>query len=191
MLKMLLRNSRVKKVGHMVSSDLRQLEETIESSEPFVGALDLASYAKERHVASNANCGLNDLCAVALQKRLNKNVSERQSTAWEQETLTAQQQQYAACDAYVPLLIYEKLSKLSVPCKLPEILVPLTPVLLYNTDNTTIIAKGQLLHKFDVKIFDGINITPTRMMIRVHEILVPGAIVPTHRKRVVKLGALQ
>ncbi len=68
MLKMLLQNPRVKKVGRMVSSDLRQLEETIKSSQPFVGALDLATYAKERHVVSNANCSLSDLCAITLQK---------------------------------------------------------------------------------------------------------------------------
>jgi hypothetical protein len=81
MLKMLLQNPRVKKVGRMVSSDLQQLEETIKSSQHFVGTLNLATHAKEQHIVSNANCSLCDLCVTTLRKRLNKNVSERQSTA--------------------------------------------------------------------------------------------------------------
>jgi ribonuclease D len=109
-LMMLLQNPRVRKVGCMVSSDLKQLQTSVNSSLPFVGALDLANYAKQRHVISNARCSLSDLCAAVLGKRLNKNVSERTSAAWEHLSLTTEQQNYAAIDAYVPLLLYHELS---------------------------------------------------------------------------------
>jgi len=81
---MLLSNPRVRKAGRLVSSDLRQLQSSHEQAPDFLGALDLAKFAKDRHVVPNAKCGLGDLCAVILGKRLDKNVSERVSTAWEQ-----------------------------------------------------------------------------------------------------------
>ncbi|KAF8801127.1 hypothetical protein BYT27DRAFT_7227031 [Phlegmacium glaucopus] len=80
-LMMLLQNPRVRKVGRMVNSDLKQLQTSVNSLLPFVGALDLANYAKQCHVVSNARCSLADLCATVLGKRLNKNVSEWTSAA--------------------------------------------------------------------------------------------------------------
>lgn len=133
-LAMLLQNPRVRKVGRMVNSDLKQLQTSVNSLLPFIGALDLANYAKQRHVISNARCSLADICATVLGKRLNKNVSERTSTAWEHLSLTAEQQHYAALDAFVPLMLYHKLSTFSVPKRLPTTLTPFTPVLLYSTD---------------------------------------------------------
>jgi hypothetical protein len=143
-LTMLLQNPRVHKVGRKVNSDLKQLQAAVNSSLPFVGALDLATYAKQRHVVSNANCSLADLCATVLEKRLNKNVSERMSSVWEHLSLTVEQQQYAATDAYLPLVLYHKLSTFSVPKCLPSTLTPLTPVLVYSTDNTVVIGRGRL-----------------------------------------------
>src|SRR6266545_3637923 len=102
---MLLCNPHIKKVGQMVSSDLCQ---AVQSPFTYVGALDLAVYAKYWQVISNAKCGLADLCALVLRKCPNKNVSERMSTVWEQTDLSVEQQHYAACDAYVPLLIFHQ-----------------------------------------------------------------------------------
>lgn len=137
----LLQNPRVRKVGRMVQSDLKQLE-AVANTSPFVGALDLAMYAKDCHVVRNTTCGLADLCAVVLGKCLNKNVSERTSAAWENVNLTPQQLYYAACDAYVPLLLYHELSKFSVPRPLPSTPTPSMQVLLYNSDHTVAIAVG-------------------------------------------------
>ena len=186
MLSMVLQNPRIRKVGRMVRSDLKQLQELVESPVPFAGAVDLANFAKERHVVPNAKCSLADLCAAILGKRLNKNVSERKSMAWEHSALSAEQAQYAACDAYVALLMYLELSKVSAPKPLPNDLVSMTPVLLYNTDNTTIIATGHLSPNLSAKTFDGINLTSTRTLVEITEILVPGAIVSTHCKRSLK-----
>jgi len=128
MLSMVLQNPRIWKVGRMVGSDLKQLQELIGSSVPFTGALDLANFAKERHVTSNARCSLANLCAVILRKRLNKNVSERTSMAWERSALSAEQIRYAACDAYVSLSIYLALLKVSAPQPLPTDLISIVIV---------------------------------------------------------------
>jgi 3'-5' exonuclease len=182
-LTMLLQNPRVRKVGRMVNSDLKQLQTSVNSSSPFVGALDLANYAKQRHIISNARCSLADLCAAVLGKRLNKNVSERTSAAWEHLSLTTEQKHYAAIDAYVPLLLYNKLSTFSVPKCLPTTLTPLTPVLLYSTDNTVIVARGCLSPHLHESSFDGVNLTKTRTLVEISEVLVPAAIISSHEKR--------
>ncbi|KAJ6460535.1 hypothetical protein C8R45DRAFT_1179980 [Mycena sanguinolenta] len=82
---------RVLKVGRSVDADLKYLQETIQSKAPFVGGVDLAKLAKERLLVSSAKIGLADLCATILERRLNKNVSERLSTAWDREQLTEPQ----------------------------------------------------------------------------------------------------
>ena len=180
---MLLQNPRVRKVGRMVNSDLKQLQTSVNSTLPFVGALDLANYAKQRHIISNARCSLGDLCAAVLGKRLNKNVSERTSAAWEHLSLTTEQQHYAAIDAYIPLLLYHKLSTFTVPKSLPTILIPLTPVLLYSNDNTVVVARGCLSPYLNKDIFDGVNLTKTRTLVEISEVLVPAAIISSHDKR--------
>jgi len=75
-LTMLLQNPQVHKVGRKVNSDLKQLQAAVNLLLPFVGTLDLATYAKQHHVVSSANCSLAYLCVTVLGKRLNKNVSE-------------------------------------------------------------------------------------------------------------------
>ena len=180
---MLLSNPRIRKAGRQVSTDLKLLHDCLRNEvPPFEGSLDLASYAKERHVVKTARASLSDLCAVVLEKCLAKNVSERISGAWEQDALTMEQIRYAACDAYVCLLIYERLSTIHVPQPLLPTTPPYTPCVLYSADNTTIIACGSLPISQPVA-FDNINITPTRVVLVISEVLVPGAKVTTHGKR--------
>ncbi|KAF5315639.1 hypothetical protein D9611_004974 [Ephemerocybe angulata] len=182
---MLLQNPRVRKVGRMVASDLKQLEEIVKPSSPFSGAVDLAAYAKERNVVSNARISLSDLCAIVLGKMLRKNISERFSMAWEQDNLTDEQVQYAACDAYAPLLIYQELSKLRVPQPLPSILPPqgTVDVLVYNQDRSTVLASGYISARpFPIE-FDNIHLTPTRALVTITEVRVPGALLTSHHDR--------
>ncbi|KAF6763228.1 hypothetical protein DFP72DRAFT_1000650 [Ephemerocybe angulata] len=182
-LEMLLQNPRVRKVGRMVAGDMKQ--QIVEPSSPFSGAMDLAAYAKERNVVSNARISLSDLCAIVLGTMLRKNVSERFSMAWEQDELTDEQVQYAACDAYAPLLIYQELSKLRVPQPLPSILPPesAVDVLLYNQDRSTVLASGYLSPRpFPIE-FDEIHLTPTRALVTITEVRVPGALLTSHHDR--------
>lgn len=184
MLLNLLGNPRVLKVGRMVSSDLRQLQDAVKRSDPFPGAVDLAKYAKDRCAVTSARCSLADLCASILGARLTKNVSERTCSAWERRKLTDEQIRYAACDAYAPLLIYKKLSTLSVPQKLSEPLMPSMPVLLYNADSTTIIARGHLAApNVRPSVFGDITLKKVHVLVEILEVYVPGAIITSHKKR--------
>lgn len=182
-LKLLLSHPRILKAGRLVSADLKCLEAACQSHVPFVGGLDLAKYAKERHVAPNAKCSLADLSALVLSKRLNKDVSERVSDQWENEILSREQLTYAAGDAYASLCIYNSLSRHKVPSPLPSQLLEMTPVLLYNADNTTVIAHGHLSPDLHAPSYDDINLTQTWTLVTISEVLVPGAIITTHRKR--------
>jgi hypothetical protein len=88
---------------------------------------------------------------------------------------------YAALDAYASLHLYEKLSTIEIPQPLPQNPHPTTPVLVYSSDNTTVIARGAIsIHMHD-RVFDGINITSTRIVVDVLEVFVPGALITTHR----------
>jgi hypothetical protein len=182
-LKLLLSHPRILKAGRLIDSDLAYLQNACHSSSAFVGGIDLAKYAKDRRVITNiSKTSLSDLCALVLHKRLNKNVPERVSQDWENAVLTHEQLIYAAKDAYVSLRIYQELMKIDIPQPLPKFLHPSMPVVLYSTDNTTVIAEGQVSPNFKDHIYEGINITPTRTLIVVSKVLVPGAIVATHQQ---------
>ena len=114
-------------------------------------------------MVNNARCSLADLCAWVLGKRLNKNVSEQLSDAWEDDVLTSEQLQYAARDASASLMIYHQLQILDVPQPLPAgSLTSPMPVLLYSADNTTVIAQGWIaVNHLSRPSYDAINITPT------------------------------
>ena len=170
----------------MISGDLKQLEAIAQPSSPFSGGLDLAVYAKARHVISKANCSLADLCAKVFGKRLNKNVSERMSMAWENRELTEAQINYAACDVYVSLLLYNELSKFSIPRALSTKPPASAPILLYHTDNTLVIAYGRLSAPSNISEIDGIRLSARTVLLEVTEVLVPAAIISTHNKRALK-----
>lgn len=180
-LQFLLSHPNILKAGRLVDADLKFLEAACQPRTPFVGGVELAKYAKDRRIISSARCSLADLCAIVLGKRLNKNVPERISQEWENEVLTKEQQMYAALDAYASLRLYEKLSTIEIPQPLPQNPHPTTPVLVYSSDNTTVIARGAIsIHMHD-RVFDGINITSTRIVVDVLEVFVPGALITTHR----------
>ncbi|XP_006455795.1 hypothetical protein AGABI2DRAFT_76455, partial [Agaricus bisporus var. bisporus H97] len=99
-LEIFLSHPRVRKVGRLVDGDLQRLQDTLRPSQPFVGGVDLAKLAKERHLIKNiSKCSLSDLSALVLQRRLAKNTPQRTSQAWENRTLTPEQLDYAARDA--------------------------------------------------------------------------------------------
>lgn len=104
-LKQVLSNPQIIKVGRFVSGDLSYLQESSRSITPFVGGVDLARFAKDRMIISNARMGLSELSAVLLGHQLPKNVSERISTLWEEDVLSDEQIRYAALDAYASLRI--------------------------------------------------------------------------------------
>ncbi|GLB45297.1 putative essential for the formation of DNA replication focal centers [Lyophyllum shimeji] len=120
LLKQVLANPKILKVGCSVTADLKYLQEACQSSMPFVGGVNLGMFAKERFYVKSARIGLAELCATVLGKWLNKDVPERISTAWENDELTPAQVQYAALDAHASLEIYTTLASIPMPTPLPH-----------------------------------------------------------------------
>ncbi|RDB16051.1 hypothetical protein Hypma_003473 [Hypsizygus marmoreus] len=185
--KLLLAHPRVLKVSRMVNAVLQYLEAACGTNEHFTGGVELAKYAKERLVVPTATCSLSDLAAAVLKKRLDKKVTSQVSMSWENDNLSMEQSNYAALDAYASLAIFDALSEIDVPKHLPPgSLIPNTPIILYNDDNTRVIAHGHLSGHLSSLSFGGISITSSRTAVDVTEILVPGAIVRVHGKRALR-----
>jgi len=90
------------KVGVAIQEDINALKKIIPFKEKNI--FDLAKLAKELRIE---NFGLRALTALTLEKRLSK---QAKVTNWEKRELTPAQIHYAASDAVVSLLIYQKLS---------------------------------------------------------------------------------
>ncbi|KAF5381364.1 hypothetical protein D9615_008300 [Tricholomella constricta] len=176
-LKQVLANPKIIKVGRCVAGDLKYLQEACQSNIPFVGGLDLGKLAKGKFVVKTARTSLAELCAVVLSRRLSKDIQERISTAWEDEDLTPEQVQYAALDVHASLSVYEALTNIPSPQPLPSNPEIGTPIILFNTDRSRILARGRISSFMKDGSFDGIDITPSRAVIEVQEVLVPGALI--------------
>ncbi|KAF7377554.1 3'-5' exonuclease domain-containing protein [Mycena sanguinolenta] len=180
-LKQLLQNPRILKVGRAVAADLKYLQEASNTSTVFVGAVDIARFAKDWLAVTSAKVGLADLCAKILGKCLSKNVSERISTAWEREQLSESQRHYAALDVFACHCLYDSLVRIPVPSPLPPTAPIGTSVLLFSADRARLIARGTISATGGT--YDHINITPTRCLVDISEVIVPAAIITTHDKR--------
>ena len=108
------------------------------------------------------------------------------SAAWENVTLSSEQLSYAADDVYAPLMSYEKLSKLTVLKPLPSEPIPMTPVLLYNTDNTVLIASGHVSSHFNGEDINGVKIGWIHTGVNISKVYVPAAIISSHHKQALK-----
>lgn len=174
----------------MVASDLAYLQSVCQPSQPFTGGVDLAKLAKERHLVSNARCSLSDLCATILRKRLDKNVSERLSNQWESDTLTKEQVDYAARDAYVSLILYQEILRIPVPTPVPANPPAGLPVLIYHDDNTRLVAYGHIIKPTNVHEVHGAKISSQREIVCVTHVIVPGAVLKTHKRPLSSFGSL-
>lgn len=177
LLKQVLANPRILKVGRCITGDLKYLQQACQSDVLFVGGVDIARLAKDRLLVPTARVSLSDLSAAILNQCLNKNVAERVSTAWEDEELTREQIQYAALDVYASLTIYRALTSLPTPKPLAEKPAIGAPVLLFGNDRTRVLACGVVSPHANDTSYMGINLTPSRSVIEVREVLVPGALI--------------
>lgn len=103
----LLENPEVLKVGAAVSGDLLALRELRHFRDR--GFVDLQSMVGDWGIEEKS---LRKMSAIVLGKRVSK--AQRLSN-WEAGTLTAQQQLYAATDAWVCINIYKQLTKSPKP----------------------------------------------------------------------------
>ncbi|KAF6742075.1 hypothetical protein DFP72DRAFT_831643 [Ephemerocybe angulata] len=163
------------------------LQRACNSKTEFCGAVDLSTYAHERFISlPSRNLSLSDLCASVLGRCLPKNVPERVGTDWENKKLTDAQLKYAACDAHVALAIYSRLSLVPVPSPIaPAAPLPLagTSVLVFNSDKKQPIARGRIARPPQSGILDGMAMKPGQLAVEIQNIMVPGAILPSHQDR--------
>ncbi|KIK59019.1 hypothetical protein GYMLUDRAFT_262146 [Collybiopsis luxurians FD-317 M1] len=154
---MFLCERRILKAGRMANGDLHHLE-TLSGQGPFLGGLELGSFAKEWLLITDARVSLSDLTAEILGKCLPKNKAEQISTNWTDTDLSSSQIEYAAKDAYASLLLFHQINKTPLPMPVTVNAVPNTPLIILSNDQTKIIAHS-ILDNTDAS--DGIPVTST------------------------------
>ena len=155
------------------------------------GVAELAPMALDRGLLGKSASTVQDLSAIVLGRYLDKDDGIGVSKEWDTDSLPPAHAVYAAKDARVSLEIYEELLKLPVvPSRLLELDASLEGlrVVLLQADQTKPVARGviELVPPAPTKatatrpaslalLHDGIKLTPSRVVLRVTEILVPGA----------------
>ncbi|KAF5326444.1 hypothetical protein D9611_000570 [Ephemerocybe angulata] len=185
-LKIFLSNPQILKVGRLIESDLKVLEKACNSPTPFRGAVDLAKVAEERYISLSRKApALHDICAEVLGRCLRKNIPDRVGEAWERETLTSSQVEYAACDAYVALALYNRMTLTPIPSPLvagAPLPPPGTPILLFGPSNS-LIARGCATTQPADGVYDSIVLHLSKLVVEVQEAIVPGALIMSHCKQ--------
>src|ERR1700733_3231603 len=113
----LLTSSSIVKVGRSVRADLQRLanrwrlEELHKQldSKDSTHIIELGSLAKAKGVVSDGQASLAFLCGTVLNHCLHK-TNDLRLSLWGSSTLTLEQKNYAALDAWAGLLIWEKLA---------------------------------------------------------------------------------
>jgi hypothetical protein len=182
----LLCSSQVIKAGRQVNGDLQRL--AVAAGYPpnhFRGALDLAAFAKDRFLITKATLSLADIFAAIFHQCLPKHDIERVSSNWSDQELSDAQLEYAARDAYVSLLLYHEINKTTLPFAFltTETKPSGTPVLLLTDDNKKLAARGVISVAASEHQFNGENLTKTRTVVTIQEILLPGAIIGQNKER--------
>lgn len=98
----LMGNPNVTKLGISIDDDIKELEKLSRfNPSGFQDVNDIAKAIGVKHI------GVKKLAAIFLNQRISKG---QQTSNWENETLTASQQRYAATDAWICLRIYQEIA---------------------------------------------------------------------------------
>lgn len=139
----------------------------------FVGEIDLGHLAKEHKVAQRANISLQDLVSSVLRKHLPKDPAIRVSPHWDCAKLSEDQLKYAALDAYSVWAVYQTLLSSKEGETVNASTPAGTPVVIFTRDRTQKVALGYV-HRDQPKQWEKVTITPSRILINVTSILIPG-----------------
>lgn len=109
-----LRSKCIRKVGVHVKADLTRLFNDCGFSQmddqQFEGALELSELAQEQNAIEQRNAGLVDITAIVLKRYLPKDPTIRTSMNWDDPTLSAEYEAYAALDFYAAWAVFQSLS---------------------------------------------------------------------------------
>ena len=145
-LQKLIEDETLSKVANNISADIRKLREV---NVQLRGASELGRIAKQRGIVSVANPGLSTVVYKLFGCQTNKNPSVRLSD-WDTE-LNKEQKAYAAIDAYAHMFSYLKLlsmafvDPINVPNPQLSALKQGTPVLLYTSNKSAVVASGVII----------------------------------------------
>ena len=134
-------------------------------SPPFAGQLEIGQLAYEHHAAFQATVGLPALCQGILRQQLNRDPAICISPLWASSSLPAKFTSYAVLEAYAIWSLYTILTTI----KLPERVTSSTP------DGRTIARGAIALDR--LATFDGVNVTPSRVIMVVQEVYVSGYLI--------------
>ncbi|KAK4698809.1 hypothetical protein P7C70_g7460, partial [Phenoliferia sp. Uapishka_3] len=190
----LITNRKILKAGVNVQGDLTLvLKDFGRPSSEAAGATELAQMALERGLLQKSASSLEDLTAIVLERHLEKDEGIRVSPEWEADALPPAHALYAAKDARSSLEIFEKLFGLPIvpSARLSEEDLASGEgmrVLLLQADQVKPVARGviELVPPPSSKATqsrpasipltrDNIKLTPSRVVFRVTEVLIPGA----------------
>jgi hypothetical protein len=175
-----LRSPQVRKIGVKVSADMKRLYENCQfnnGEQPFVGAVNLGNLAKDRNVTAKASASLVDLTATVLWRFLPKDPTIRVSTAWDSRELSQEQIDYASLDVYAMWSVYQALVAMPTGGKVSESTPGGVAIALLSSDQSLIVAYGHVTPDRPKKYL-GMNVTKTKALMTVTNILIPGHIVP-------------
>ncbi|KAG6818808.1 hypothetical protein H0H93_001463 [Arthromyces matolae] len=194
-LRALLTHSQIIKSGYSVRADLQRiadvwslsvLQDQLRNSDSNV--IELSSLARLKGKASNSMPSLAALSGLILQKRITKSDSIRCSR-WSNLNLSQEQITYAATDAYACWCIWKSLSCLpSVGQHITSEHMPGQLVTLHSGKKA--VALGTLMDAPDLVSVPPlgsndahkIHVTPSRTVIRIDKVLIPGHIVALYHE---------
>jgi hypothetical protein len=170
-----LRSKRIRKVGVHVQADLTRLFNDCGFSrnddQQFEGALELSELARERNAIERRNASLVDITAVVLKRYLPKDPAIRTSMRWDDPTLSAEYEAYAALDVYAAWAIFQSLS-ITPTSSTASITTPGTRVRLVTRNGTLSVAYGYI-SQHQPKHFNGVKVTSGRIVVTLDSIIIP------------------
>ncbi|OBZ76307.1 hypothetical protein A0H81_03601 [Grifola frondosa] len=176
----LLRSSRIRKVGVHIKADLTRLFKDCgfiqQHDLPFQGAVELGAMAKERNITDRANISLADLTASVLHCYLPKDESIRVSTVWSDLVLPDEHARYASMDVYAAWLIYEAFSRVSVGQAISDSTPAGTRVQLLSRDRSSVVAYGFIAPDRPPR-FREVNVSKTHVVVNITSVLQSGYLV--------------
>ncbi|KAJ3816684.1 hypothetical protein F5880DRAFT_1494027, partial [Lentinula raphanica] len=116
------------------------------------------------------------------------NQAERISSNWDDAELSPSQIEYAARDAYASFLLFQHINGIPLPRPVTAETVLGTPLVILSDDQKKIIAYGDLSSSDDTSSLHGINITSSRTVVHITEVLIPGAVLKLHNKALAAFG---
>ncbi|KAJ6516958.1 hypothetical protein DFH09DRAFT_1287885 [Mycena vulgaris] len=192
----LLSSKQYVKVGRHIAADFQKLSRDfpefklpLKRKKQFIRTLDIGDLAAKKKVVPTSSASLVSIVAATLGVSLSKDL---RISSWSTPNYSLAQTNYAVLDAYVLLMLLQKLRTLHPD---GQSLSPLTPlgqhVSLYVRSHE--VARGMIIEQppyFEIaggsKL--GVSTTKTRALIRVDEVLAPDCVIPHHRTT---LSALQ